>query len=253
MYPSDLSDAEWEILSPYLLPKERRGSSCIHEKRTIVNAILYVLKGGIEWRLLPSDFPPWQTVYYHFRQWKQVGVWQEALTAINQKHRKQKGRTDTPTYGIIDSQSVKTVYDSEERGIDGNKQVKGRKRHIVVDTLGNLLHVIVHAANTSDTKAGCSVLEATAEKYPTLEAFSGDAGYRGTAVDFVNENLNLTLHISEKLSAGFSVLPKRWIVERTFAWLGTFRRLFKDVEILTETAETMIHIAMLKLTLAKCV
>jgi putative transposase len=194
-----------------------------------------------------------QTVYYHFRIWKQRGVWQEALHAINRKHRKQDDRDETPSYGIIDSQSVKTVYASENRGIDGNKKIKGRKRHIVVDSQGHLLHVIVHAANDSDTKAGCLVLEETAEKYPSIEAFSGDAGYKGTAVYFVNDTLNLTLHISEKLSEGFSVLPKRWIVERTFAWLGTFRRLFKDVEILADTAEAMIQIAMLKLTLAKCV
>lgn len=252
MYPSDLSKAEWEILFPYLEPKDRRGSSAVHEKKTIVNAILYVLKGGIEWRMLPEDFPPWQTVYYHFRQWKQKGVWEKALDAINQKPREREGRSETPSYGIFDSQSVKTVYASEERGIDGNKKIKGRKRHIVVDSLGHLLHVIVHPANDSDTKAACVVLEETAEKYPSIEAFSGDAGYKGTAVDFVNETLNLTLHISEKLSEGFTVLKKRWIVERTFAWLGTFRRLFKDVEILTDTAEAMIQIAMLKLTMAKC-
>ncbi|WP_367025868.1 IS5 family transposase [Methylococcus sp. ANG] len=152
----------------------------------------------------------------------------------------------------IDSQSVKTQYDSEERGIDGGKKVKGRKRHIVVDVLGNLLHVQVHAANLHDTVGACEVLRRAAEKHPGLQAFSGDAGYRGTAVRFVDETLGLTLHISEKIKDGFAVLPKRWVVERTFAWLGSFRRLAKDVEILTATAENMIRIAMLKLTLAKC-
>jgi putative transposase len=147
---------------------------------------------------------------------------------------------------------VKTQYDSDERGIDGGKQVKGRKRHIVVDILGNLLHVEVHAANLSDTVRGCEVLRRASEKYPSLEAFSGDAGYRGTAVRFVDKVLGLTLHISERIVDGFAVLPKRWIVERTFAWLGGFRRLSKDTEILTATAENMIRIAMLKITLAKC-
>lgn len=156
-----------------------------------------------------------------------------------------------PSYGVIDSQSVKTIYASEERGIDGGKKVKGRKRHIVVDTLGNLLHVKVHAANIHDTKAAPSILERVAEKHDTLTAFSGDAGYRGTAVAFVENTLGLELHISTKIKDTFAVLPKRWIVERTLAWLGHFRRLAKDVEILVATAENMIRIAMLRLVLDK--
>lgn len=157
----------------------------------------------------------------------------------------------TPSYGIVDSQSVKTVAASEEIGIDGGKKVKGRKRHIVVDTLGNLLHVAVHAANVHDTKAAPGVLERVAEKYPGIQAFSADAGYRGTTVDFVEQQLGLACHISTRIKDTFAILPKRWIVERTFAWLGNFRRLAKDVEILTGTAENMIRIAMLKITLAK--
>lgn len=156
-----------------------------------------------------------------------------------------------PSYGIIDSQSTKTVAASEEIGIDGGKKVKGRKRHIVVDILGNLLHVAVHAANVHDTKAAPGVLERAAEKHPCIKAFSADAGYRGTAVDFVEQQLGLACHISTRIEDGFAVLPKRWIVERTFAWLGNFRRLSKDVEILTGTAENMVRIAMLKITLAK--
>lgn len=164
-----------------------------------------------------------------------------------------KRRKPGPSYGIIDAQSVKTQYNSDERGFDGGKWIKGHKRHIVVDILGNLLHVEVHAANLSDTVRGCEVLRRAAEKHSCIKAFSGDAGYRGTAVGFVSEILGLTLHISEKIVDGFAVLPKRWIVERTFAWLGHFRRLSKDFERLTATAENMIRIAMLKITLAKCV
>jgi len=148
---------------------------------------------------------------------------------------------------------VKTQYDSEARGIDGGKQVKGRKRHIVVDTLGDLLHVCVHAANIHDTSAGGAVMASAAEKHATITAFSADAGYRGTALSFVHETLNLTLHIATKIKHTFAILPKRWIVERTFAWLGHFRRLAKDFEILKRTAENIIRIAMLKITLAKCV
>ena len=167
-------------------------------------------------------------------------------------HRLKEGRTALPSYGIIDAQSVKTQYASEERGIDGGKKVKGHKRHIVVDILGNLLYVRVHAANLSDTKSACEVLEEAASKFPSLEAFSGDAGYRGTAVEFTSTKLGMTLHISEKIEGKWAVLPKRWVVERTFSWLGHFRRLSKDFEILPATAENMIRIAMLKLTLAKC-
>lgn len=131
--------------------------------------------------------------------------------------------------------------------------MKGRKRHIVVDTLGHLLHVQVHAANLHDTVGACEVLRRAAEKHPRIGAFSGDAGYRGTAVRFVSGKLGLVLHISERIVDGFAILPKRWIVERTFAWLGAFRRLSKDFEILTGTAENVIRIAMLRTTLAKCV
>lgn len=130
--------------------------------------------------------------------------------------------------------------------------MKGRKRHIVVDILGHLLHVQVQAANCHDTVGAGEVLRRAAEKHPSLEAFSGDAGYRGTAVRFVDEQLGLALHIAERIVDGFAVLPKRWVVERTFSWLGGFRRLSKDFEILTATAENMIRLAMLKITLAKC-
>jgi putative transposase len=171
---------------------------------------------------------------------------------VNGATPKKNGRPATPSYGIIDSQSVKTVAASEQRGFDGGKKTKGRKRHIVVDTLGNLIQVIVHAANLHDTKAGKDVLKAAAEKYPSIEAFSGDAGYRGTAVDFVESELGLKLHISQRIKDAFAILPKRWIVERTFAWLGNYRRLSKDYEVLTSSAENMVRIAMIQITLPKC-
>ena len=252
-YPSDLTNDEWNRIQHHFEPSDRRGRPCSHPRKLIVDAILYVVKSGCQWRMLPNDFPSWKTVYDHFSRWNKRGVWEAALDALNRRHRTKCGRSPSPSYGILDSQSVKTQYASEERGLDGGKKVKGRKRHIVVDILGNLLHVSVHAANHSDTVAACPVLERAAEKHATIKAFSGDAGYRGTAVTFVNETLGLELHISKKIKDQWAVLPKRWVVERTFAWLGLFRRLSKDVEILTATAENMIRIAMLKKTLANCV
>lgn len=252
-YPSDLTDAEWNLIQHYFEPRDRRGSAHRHPRKRIVDAILYVVKSGCQWRLLPNDLPNWKTVYDHFSRWNKRGAWEAALDQLNRRHRRQQGRSPSPTYGIIDSQSVKTQYASEERGIDGGKKIKGRKRHIVVDILGNLLHVSVHAANHHDSVAAGSVLARAAEKHPHIEAFSGDAGYRGTAVTFVEERLGLALHISLKIKDQWAVLPKRWVVERTFAWLGQYRRLSKDMEILTATAENMVRIAMLKKTLAKCV
>jgi putative transposase len=183
-------------------------------------------------------------------QGRSVGV---RLGRAQRAASKKKRRARCPSYAIIDSQSVKTQYASEERGIDGGKRVKGRKRHIVADILGHLLHVQVHAANLHDTVGACEVLRRAAEKHPGIGAFSGDAGYRGTAVRFVSGKLGLVLHISERIADGFAVLPKRWIVERTFAWLGAYRRLSKDFEILAGTAENVIRIAMLRTTLAKCI
>ena len=151
------------------------------------------------------------------------------------------------------SQSGANHETQKSRGYDGNKKTKGRKRHVVVDTLGNLIQVLVHAANEHDSKAGCDVLRAAADKHASLEAFSGDASYRGTAVEFVETALGLKLHISQKIKDTFAVLPMRWVVERTFAWLGNYRRLAKDFEILTQSAENMVRIAMIQVTLAKCV
>ena len=252
MYPSDLKDEEWKLIEPFLKRPDPRGNPGLYKKRNIMNGILYVLEGGIKWRMIPNDFPPWSSVYGHFRQWNLRGIWEKMLQFLNKKVRTNKGRSDSPTYAIIDSQSVKTQYNSEERGIDGGKLVKGRKRHIGVDILGNMLEIQVHAANRNDTMKGGDICEQISEKYSTVEAFSADEGYRGTTREFVENVLGLRFEISKKIKDEFVILPKRWIVERTFAWLGNFRRLAKDFEILTATAENMVRIAMIKISLAKC-
>jgi putative transposase len=202
--------------------------------------------------MIPNDFPPWSNVYGHFRQWNLRGIWGKVQQFLNKKVQTKKRRSASPTYAIIDSQSVKTQYNSEERGIDGGKLVKGRKRHVGVDILGNMLEVQVHAANRNDTMKGGDICEQIAEKYSSVEAFSGDQGYNGTTKEFVEKVLKLRFEVSKKIKDKFVILPKRWFVERTFAWLGNFRRLAKDFEILTATEENMIRIAMIKIALAKC-
>ena len=252
-YPSDLSENQWELIKSVFESRTKRGRPVSHHKKKIVDATLYVVKSGIPWRMMPNDLPSWKTVYDHFSRWNKKGLWEKLLDQLNQMRRQKIGRAIKPSYAIIDAQSVKTQYASEDRGIDGGKKVKGHKRHILVDIMGNLLHVEVHAANISDTKAAGNLLARAVEKYPSIKAFSGDAGYCGTAVLFAEETLGLPLHISRKIKDGWAVLPKRWVVERTFSWLNNFRRLSKDYEILTATSENMIRIAMIKLTLAKCV
>ncbi|EAR22206.1 IS5 family transposase [Nitrococcus mobilis] len=176
MYDSDLSDEQWQLIAHHFEPKDNRGAVPIHSKRTIVNAILYINKTGAQWRMLPKEFPPWQTVYDHYSNWNRRRVWAAALDALNALHRKKNGKTPTPSYAIIDSQSVKTVSASKARGIDGSKKIKGRKRHLVVDTLGHLIQVIIHAANVDDTAGGCAVLRAARDKCPPCEGLLRQCG-----------------------------------------------------------------------------
>ncbi len=253
MYDSDVKDEEWELIKHFFEKKDNRGCKPIHQRRSIVNAIFYITKTGTQWRYLPKDFAPWSTVFDYFSEWKRFGIWEKVNQKLIEIHREKVGKKKDPSYGIIDSQSSKTTLTLDGCGYDGGKKVKGRKRHIVVDTLGNLLAIVVHAANIHDTKSAHLVLSKTYEKYSTIKAFSGDAGYRKTAVEFVKEELGLEMHISEKIKDTFAVLPIRWIVERTFAWIGNYRRLAKDFERLSTTVEAFVTIAMIRVTLRKCV
>ena len=248
-YARDLRDKEWEIIKRYFEQGRKFGRPLRHDRRDIVNAIFYVTKTGCQWRMLPHDFPAWQTVYDYFQRWSREGTGEKVLDCLNQKDRVKKGRNALPSYGILDSQSVKTQYNSDERGIDGGKKVKGRKRHSVADTQGHLLHVKVHAANIHDTKAGPDVCDRAKEKFPTLKGFSADEGYRGTAAKHVEESRGLKMEISKKIKAEWTILAKRWGVERTFSWINNYRRMAKDFEILTCSAENFIRISMLQLLL----
>ena len=238
-YPSDLTDKEWEIIEKFFLI----GNKSEYHKRTLVNAVFYIEKTGCQWRQLPHDYPPYSTVWSFYRRARESGLWEEINDALVKKVREKAGRRASPSYGIIDSQSSKTVAASEERGIDGGKKVKGRKRHIVVDIMEDVLSVVVHAANIHDTKSGINPARRAFEKYPTIEKFCGDGGYRKSFEEDVFSELGLGVDISARINPGWEILPKRWVVERTFSWMNNSCRLSKDYEITTASEEAFVMIS----------
>ncbi|MFQ5436493.1 MAG: IS5 family transposase [Anaerolineae bacterium] len=245
-YPSDLSDPEWEVLKPHLPEPNKRGRPLEYSLREIINAILYILRAGCAWRMMPHDFPPWQTVYYHFRKWRKTGLWERINTALREEVRQSEGRDKTPSAAIIDSQSVKVSAVKGERGYDAGKQINGRKRHLLVDTIGLILCVIVTAASVQDRDGAKQVFEALRARFPRLKLIWADGGYRGQLIDWVKTQFNWLLEIVKRPDgvSGFQVLPRRWVVERTFGWLGKYRRLSRDYEGLIQTSEALIYVAM---------
>ena len=260
-HPTDLSDAEWAILAPLLEPPTRRGRPRRHDRRLVLDAVLYVLRGGLAWRLLPERFPPWRGVYDQFRRWRRGDTWQRVNDALRERARGLAGRAPRPTAAIIDSQTARTSEAGGERGYDGGKKINGRKRHLVVGTQGFVLHARVHAADAHDRRAAEGVLDGLRERQPTILCLFADMAYQGLQ-GWLDERLGWQLLIVKRPSrwvwapidqpppampAGFRVLPKRWIVERTFAWLGRHRRLAKDWERLAATTATWIYLAMSRL------
>lgn len=247
-YPSNLTEKQWAFIENIIEPNKKRKRK--HNLHDIFNAILYVAKSGCQWRMLPLNFAPWNTVYFYYRKWKLEGVIEQIHDFLRDLVRKKAGRNESPSLGIIDSRSVKTSRQSaEERGYDGGKKIKGRKQHIIVDTLGLLLAVVVHSAAIHDSKAAFSVIQRLKFRFPQLKKIIADGGYRGELTENVKSAFGWILQVVLRSDSTekFQVLPKRWIVERTFAWFEGFRRLSKDYEVLTESSEHMVLLTMIKI------
>jgi transposase len=250
-YPSDLTDAQWALVEPLLSAAKPGGRAEAHPRREVVSAILYVVRTGCAWRQLPADFPPWETVYWHFARWRDDGSLDALHDALRSAVREAEGREAQPSAAIIDAQSVKgaDTVPAATRGYDAGKKVNGRKRHVVVDTIGLLLIVLVTTASVQDRDGARPVLDAVRKTFPTVSLVWADGGYAGKLVQWAKTAARIVVEIVRKPEGQrtFEVLPRRWVVERTLAWITKCRRLDHDYERLPSTSAAMVKWAMIGL------
>jgi transposase len=253
-FETDLTDAQWEYLKPMLAQPKKFGRPPT-DRRVVLDAIFYVLKGGIGWRLLPKNFPPWKTVYHVFRAWSRDGTWAALNDALRVCVRVDEGRNAQPSAAILDSQSVKSDGHGGLVGYDAGKKIKGRKRHLLVDTLGLVLGVVVTPADCPERAGAQQVLQQVGDWFKGLRRLWVDGGYTGEAfAQWVRDHWpKLEVEVVERsdTNAGFTVLPRRWIVERTFGWLMRHRRLARDYERTEASAESWIHLALIRIQLRR--
>jgi putative transposase len=253
-YGSSLTDAQWEYLKP-MLPKSFKRGRPRTDLRPVLDAIFYVVKGGISWRYLPAGFPPWQTVYGLFRRWKLNHFWDALNDALRILVRKDQGRRSQPTAAVLDSQSVKSAGHGGPVGYDAGKRIKGRKRHLLVDTLGLLLGVVITPADTTERDGGKAVLGRVLVWLASLRLLWVDGGYAGETfakwVKALRAKLDVEVVKRSDDVRGFKVLPHRWVVERTFGWLMYQRRLVRDYERTISSAEAWVYIAMIRIQLRR--
>ena len=249
-YASDTSDAEWAIIEPHLPLAAACGRPRRVSLREIVNAIFYIAQTGCQWRMLPGDFPPFTTVQRYFYAWRDEGRWRTINHALLMDAREAAGREASPSAGVIDSQSAKTTEAGGPRGYDAGKKAKGRKRHILTDTIGLLVGALVHPADIQDRDGAPPLLQSVSGAFPWLRHIFADGAYSGDKLkDAVADFGEWTIEIVKRsdTAKGFVLLPKRWVVERTFAWLNRNRRLAKDFEETIASATTWLYVASVKL------